>query len=351
MNEQAGLDATIQMPEQASTLAPLVDDLYYDIFWISVAFFVAIVGAMVYFSWTFRRRKGVKSKPPGHHTVLELFWTFSPLILLAYMFHQGFSGYMMMAVPPENAVNIRVSARQWSWQFEHANGLSEAELWAPVNEPVRLIMASVPRNATPSGGAVLHSLFVPAFRVKRDIVPGMYTSLWFEATREGNFDLYCTEYCGTDHSGMHTTVRVVSREAYDQHLIDGFSMPAEFETPVAWGEQLFQEQGCPSCHVMSDTGPRLENVAGTPQPIVGGPPRVADLEYLRESLREPNAAIVDGYAGAQMTSFAHLQEMQLDAIISYVASLSDQGDDIVTELHSAHEWRPGWETTAPPAEQ
>src|SRR5688500_1880719 len=114
MNDQ-GLDATIQMPEQASTLAPMIDSIYYDIYWISVAFFIAIVGAMVYFAWRFRRRPGVTSKPPGHHNALELFWTFSPLVLLAYMFHQGFDGFMFMSVAPPNSINVRVKATQWSW--------------------------------------------------------------------------------------------------------------------------------------------------------------------------------------------------------------------------------------------
>jgi len=143
MEEQAA-DATIQLPEQASTLAPMVDSLYYDIFWISVVFFVAIVGCMVVFAWRYRRRKGHKSKPPGHHNALELFWTFSPLILLAYFFHTGFESFMYMSVPPPNAVNIRVTAYKWRWVFEQPNGMQEGELTVPVNRPVRLIMGSAP---------------------------------------------------------------------------------------------------------------------------------------------------------------------------------------------------------------
>ena len=253
MNDQTGYDATIQLPEGASTLAPHVDSLYYDIFWISVAFFVAIVGCMVWFAYRFRRRKGVKSKPPGHHTALELFWTFSPLLLLAYMFHQGFEGYMMMNIPPANAINIRAEARQWSWSFLYPTGKVDGELTVPIHQPVRMIMSSHPRGV--DHPAVLHSFFVPALRVKRDIVPGMYTSLWFEATRLGTYDIYCAEYCGLDpiqgeltdqqihnngrplasvgHSGMLSRLHVVTMEEYTSYARTG--RPDEFETNAAWG--------------------------------------------------------------------------------------------------------------------
>jgi len=363
MNEQSGYDATIQMPEGASTLAPVVDSLYYDIFWISVAFFVAIVGAMVWFAWRFRRRKGVKSKPPGHHTALELFWTFSPLILLAYMFHQGFDGFMQMSIAPNNAINIRAEARQWSWNFIYPSGSASSELTVPVNEPVRLIMSSHPRDERHP--AVLHSLFIPAFRVKRDIVPGMYSSMWFEATRQGDYDLYCTEYCGLDqlvdedgerrtisdedlhadgrptgaagHSGMLSRVHVVTREEYDEATRIG--IPSRFGGDyVAWGESEFTQ--CRACHVIQEgasatVGPNLYGVAGTMQPLEGGGERMADLAYLRESIMEPQAEIVRGFGGAAMPSFSSLPQIQIDAIIMYLASNSPAGDSVTAEAQAA----------------
>jgi cytochrome c oxidase subunit II len=327
MNEQEGYEATVQMPEGASTLAPLVDSLYYDIFWISVAFFVAITGCMVWFAWRFRRRAGVKSKPPGHHNALELFWTFSPLILLAYMFHQGFTGYMTMAIPPENALNIRARAYKWRWEFEQPNGMLDGELRVPVGRPVRIIMSSVPNGPNPEDAAVLHSFFVPAFRVKRDIVPGIYTSLWFEATREGTFDIYCTEYCGTGHARMLSQAVVMDAQAYDEYVEEGPQCPDEFEETWQWGEQLFSSNGCNACHYVnagqgSLVGPNLHGVAGTMQPLQGADPIMADAEYIRNSIINPQDHIVEGYTNAAMPPY-NLQNRPLDALVAYIDHLSD----------------------------
>jgi cytochrome c oxidase subunit 2 len=370
--EEQPLDATIQMPAQASTLAPMVDDLYYFIYWVSVVSFVLIVGAMVYFAWRFRRRKGVKSKPPGHHTALELLWTFSPLIVLAYMFHQGFQGFMFMSVPPPNSINVRVEAYQWGWRFFHPGAeSSDNELTVPINRPVRLIMASMPKGPNPGEGAVIHSFFVPALRVKRDVVPGMYSSLWFEATRLGTFDIFCTEYCGVGapaegavidpnslgtrdeqgrwrpsaaagHAGMLSRLRVVSQQDYDEYRRALDNIPSSYNNDyVAWGRDLFSANGCPACHVVAPgapatVGPNLSNVAGYPQELTNGQSPVADLDYLRESIREPAAAIVAGYANAAMPSFAGLGEAKIDALAAYIASLSDRGQDVGQAVLQAH---------------
>jgi len=360
MNDQTGYDATIQMPEGASTLAHHVDSLYYDIFWISVVFFVAIVGCMVVFAYKYRRRKGVKAKPEtGNHTALEVFWTLAPLVLLGYMFHQGIEGFMMMSIPPANAINIRAEARQWSWNFRYPSGRTEGELTVPINEPVRLIMSSHPRGQQP---AVLHAFFAPALRVKRDIVPGMYTSLWFEPTRLGDYNIYCAEYCGLDqlespltdeqihangrpsasvgHSGMLSRLHVVSAE--DWAAFDNMGIPAEFEGDhAAWGQDTFESQ-CVACHVVNDSGthtigPNLYNVVGYDQPLEGGGSRMADLEYMRESLREPSAAIVEGFAAVSMTSFASFNEAKIDAIVEYLSTQSDRGTETIEQLHAGRE--------------
>lgn len=365
MNDQ-GLDATIQMPAQASSLAPMVDKLYYEVYWFSVISFVGVVGAMVYFAWRYRRRKGVVSKPPGHHNALELFWTFSPLILLAYFFHQGFTGFMFMSVPPPNSINVRVEAFQWGWRFQQPNGLVESELWAPEHRPVRLIMSSVPRGTGPGQGAVLHSFFVPALRVKRDVVPGMYASVWFEGTRRGTYDIYCAEYCGVGapapgavltneqlrqngrptaaagHSGMISRLHIVSSAEYQEHLRAGLDIPEKYEGDyAAWGRDLYSENGCAACHVVepgapATVGPNLSNVAGYPQALETGESVVADLEYLRESLRSPQAQVVAGYGGASMPSFGALGELKIDALSAYIASLSDQGQSVVDEVQALH---------------
>lgn len=335
MNEQ-GYDATIQMPEGASTLAPLVDSLYYDIYWISVVFFIAIVGCMVWFAWRFRRRKGVKSKPPGHHNALELFWTFSPLILLAYMFHQGFAGFMTMAIPPENAINVRARAYKWRWEFEQPNGMIDGELRVPLGQPVRMIMSSVPNGPEAADAAVLHSFFVPVFRVKRDVVPGMYTSLWFEATREGTFDIFCTEYCGTGHSRMLSNVTVMPPDEYEDYLREGPQCPDVFENDWEWGQALFSSNGCTACHNVEASagvlvGPNLANVAGTQQPLEGGTSVLADYDYVRHSIEAPGDDIVEGFTNAAMPPYS-LTDRPLNALIAYLAHISNQGSSLEVPL-------------------
>lgn len=221
-------EGTTQLPPQFSTIAPLVDEMYMLVYWVSVAFTVVIVAAMLYFMWKYRRRPGVKAKATGHSTAMEILWTFTPLVLLGVLFHQGFEGYVYGAVAPEDSIEIRVRASQWSWEFEHRNGFIETNtLTAPAGTPVKLIMSS---------SDVLHSFYIPTMRVKRDVVPGMYSSLWFESTvrtddiadgseqactvdaecpegfwcggRVGEEDrtcsipIFCTEYCGAPHGGI-----------------------------------------------------------------------------------------------------------------------------------------------------
>lgn len=197
-------ESTYQLPAALSTNAGDVDFTYYVIYWVSVLFFVGIVGAMVYFVWKYRRRPGVKAKPTGHNDILEIFWTAAPLILLACFFYLGFSGYLRGVIAPAGAHEVRATAKRWSWEFRHMpKGASEAhQLVVPAGEPVKLILSSVD---------VLHSFFVPAFRVKRDAVPGMYSSLWFETpykTRaEGSprCDIKAKEASGDDSCGAGKT--------------------------------------------------------------------------------------------------------------------------------------------------
>jgi len=171
-------EPTVQLPGQWSTVAPHVDWVFYFIYWMSVILFVGIIGTALYFVWKYQRKPGVQAEPTGHNLPLEVGWTVAPVIFLVLLFHWGFQGYVQMTVPPANAMEIRVRARKWSWDFEYPNGAHVVnELHAPVGRPVKLIISSED---------VLHSFFVPAFRVKRDAVPGMYGTMWFQATTTGN---------------------------------------------------------------------------------------------------------------------------------------------------------------------
>jgi cytochrome c oxidase subunit 2 len=305
---------TFQLPLQAAEGAAEIDGLYYFVYWFSVIFFVAIVGAMLYFVWAYRRRKGVKAEPTKDLTKLELFWTITPLIFIVYLFHVSFAVYIKNVTVAEGAMEIRVRAKKWAWEFEYPTGSREpGVLYLPVGKPAKLVLSSED---------VLHSFYVPAFRAKRDAVPGVYSHIALTPTVKGEYQVFCAEYCGTSHSGMLAKVYVVSEEEYVKHL-DDIDKPPPGQTPAEWGKSLFEKSGCPTCHSRDGSrlvGPSLKGVAGTMQPIIGGPAVMADENYLRESILRPQAKIVEGYTQQQMPPFV-FKEPQLDAMIAYLKTL------------------------------
>lgn len=335
---------TTQLPPQLSTIAPEVDDMYMFIYWVAVVSFLLITGFMVYYVVKYRRREGMKAEPTGHSTLIELVWTLSPLILLAYLFHSGFSSFVKAAVPPRDAIEIRVTGMQWSWVFEHPNGaIQQNELIVPKGKPVKLIMSS---------SDVLHSFYVPAFRIKRDVVPGMYTTAWFEATEETQepLTLFCAEYCGaprgissgslvdepnSNHSTMIAAITVVSAEEYDrtvhQLFIESQKPPADCDgndDPMAcWGEKLYSSKGCVACHstnpAVNQPGPSWALVWGETRAFEDGSSVVADENYILESIRQPQAKIVKGFGNVNMPPYGerNLPKAQVDAIIAYMKKL------------------------------
>ncbi len=306
-----------QLPKQASTLAASVDWLYQFIFWACVIMFVVIIGAMLFFVAKYRAKPGEKPLAPGpKHTTLELAWTFAPLILLAALFHWGFEGYVFSAVAPATSIEFRVRAKKWNWEFEYPSGSREGGvLVVPVHQPVKLIMSSED---------VLHSFFVPAFRVKRDVVPGMYSTVWFEATELGEYDVFCAEYCGTSHSSMFAKVRVVTAAQYREFVLN-MDRPPAGKTKAQWGAELFTANSCSACHHVvageaGGVGPNLFGVIGSEQPLEGGGTVHADLAYVRESVLRPQAKIVRGFTTAQMSTFT-LSDSRIEAIYAYLETL------------------------------
>lgn len=331
MNEPASFD----LPPAASTIAESHDFMYDLIWWGSMVFLVVITAAAVWFSIRYHRSKGHKPMPTGHNMPLEIGWTFIPILPLIYLFHAGFAGYMEGMIAPENAIEVRVRGAQWQWEFSYPNGATESDtLTVPVDEPVKLVMSS---------SDVLHSFFVPAFRVKRDVVPGMYTTLWFEATDEGEYQVYCAEYCGAPegvegnagHSAMWAKVNVVSRDEYDTHVKDlaeaGMKPPEECEgteDPMAcWGETLYSDKGCNACHSTDGTalaGPSWQGIWGAQEALAGGESVTVDENYIRESIRQPQAKVVAAFADkGQMPPYpeASVTEPEVDAIIAFIKSL------------------------------
>lgn len=322
MNESLG-----QLPPMHSTLAPYVDWLFMFLFWGSVAFFCVITTLVVYFSIRYGRGRNPKAKPSGHNQLLEITWTFAPLILLVFLFHEGFKGYVHSTTAPDTAIVVRVRASQWRWEFEYPNGSKElGTLRVPVNRPVRLVMSSED---------VIHSFYIPDFRIKKDVVPGVYTTTWFQATQESprgadgqreGFQIFCTEFCGTSHSAMLAKVVVMPFGEWNRYMREGPAMP-EGLTPPRWGQQLFTASGCNACHSTDGAampGPTWHNLFGSQVPLQSGETVTADENYLRESVLQPQAKIVQGFGGVVMPPYAGtLADRQLDAIIQYMKCLSD----------------------------
>jgi cytochrome c oxidase subunit 2 len=307
---------TFQLPAAFSLAALDVDDIYYAMYWFSVFFTVAITGATLWFVVKYRRKKGDKLEPPGNVTVLEITWTVIPVLFIVVLFHVGFKGYVNQAVPYEGAMEIRVRGTRWKWEFEYPNGMREnGVLQIPVNKPIKLILSS---------DDVIHSFYLPAFRLKKDAVPGMYSSISFLPNTLGEAQVFCAEYCGTSHSGMLAKVNVVTQETFDDYMKKGPQLP-EGMTMAQWGEKLFAQNNCNTCHSRDGSkspGPTFQHLFGRSE-TMGTPAGITltiDDAYLKESIQKPQAKIVLNYTSVQMPQFG-LSDLQVDALIAYLKTL------------------------------
>lgn len=302
-------------PESASSVAGNVDWLFRFILAICVVFFVLIVGLLVYFVIRYRRTDERRvGSGPSHNTRLEIAWSVIPFLLLALIFGYGAYGFVQMSSPPDNAYEIRVTAKMWSWSFQYPNGYIDNELHVPVDRPVRLVMKS---------DDVIHSLYVPAFRVKQDLIPGRYTKMWFEATESGNFPLFCAEYCGQQHSDMIANAIVHPAGEFDRWL-DKASNLLETLTPAKAGEVLYTRRGCAQCHSIDGSrrvGPTFYKLFRSTQRMSTGDDLVVDENYIRESILEPQAKVREGYRPVMPTYQGQLKDEELDALIEYIKIL------------------------------
>jgi cytochrome c oxidase subunit 2 len=315
-------------PEQASTVAPRVDALYLYLVAVSVFFSALIFLLAIYFAVKYRRRSDDEPPPPQirDRLSLEITWIIVPLVVAMIAFFWGASVFFAMARPPDNALEIFVVGRQWMWKFQHPDGQREInQLHVPVGTPVKLTMTSED---------VIHSFFVPVFRVKHDVVPGFYTTVWFEATKPGKFHLFCTEYCGTLHSGMIGHVTVLEPDRYEAWLS---GLLAESQTAAvpdvlagapegsltSKGQKLFQNLGCDTCHFMDrqGIGPVLAGLFGKQVRLQNGSTVTADESYLRESILNPQAKITAGFQPVMPPFQGRLNEEELIHLIAYLKSL------------------------------
>jgi cytochrome c oxidase subunit 2 len=305
------------MPEQASTSAERTDALFYFILYLSIFFFVLVIGATVLFAIKYRRRSAKqRTSPIEGSKKLEIAWAVIPAILLILIFAWGFRDFLHLAVPPGDSLDVRVTAQKWFWSFDYPReGLSTNELVVPVGRPVKLTMSSTD---------VIHSFFVPAFRIKRDVVPNRYTVVWFEATETGVYDVLCAEYCGTSHSRMLAKVKVMSENDYQGWIDSGGGLSGKGLSSVEFGKLLFQSKGCGTCHSVDGTartGPTLKGKYGALEALVGGASARVDDNYLRESIVDPAARVVQGFEPVMPTYAGKLKDKQLNALIDYIKSL------------------------------
>jgi cytochrome c oxidase subunit 2 len=301
------------IPESASTLSWKVDALYFYLSGVTVFFTLLISIVLIFFVIRYRRRTPYEIPRPvaGSHK-LETLWTIIPFIISMTIFGWGASVYYEQYRPPRNAVEIYVVGKQWMWKIQHSTGQREInELHIPVGRKIKLIMTTED---------VIHDFFVPAFRLKTDVVPGKYTTQWFEATKPGTYRLFCAEYCGMNHSGMIGQVVVMEPREFDNWL----SGNAGNTTPAVAGQQLYQSLGCVSCHGANGEGgrgPTLAGLFGRQILLANQQTTRADEVYIRESIINPQAKLVEGFGPIMPTFQGQVTEDQIMQLLAYIKSL------------------------------
>ncbi len=303
------------MPPAATQIAGEVDNLYSFLLWSSLVSCLILIGGMIYFVVKYKR-KSASDKTPyiSHNTFLEFLWSFIPLVFFLGFFAWGWWIYHEMRKMPENALEVHVFGRQWSWEFVYKSGKSAGnEFVVPVNTPVKLIMTS--RD-------VLHSFYIPSMRIKQDVIPGRYTNLWFESNKLGDFHVFCTEYCGTSHSGMLAKVKVVSQADYEKWIQEN----DEGLTLAQKGQKLYTDKGCVACHSTDGSpkvGPSWKGIFGqSAHEMADGQKVAVDENYIRESILNPNAKVVKGYPAGVMPAYqGQLSEDQVNALVEFIKSL------------------------------
>lgn len=321
-------DSPWELLPTASNHAASLDGLYVFLTVVCGISFVLVIGAMVYFMWKYKKRSDQdKTSPLTHNGTLEFAWSAIPAVFLMLFFIWGELDFVKLSAPPADAIEIRVTGQKWYWTIEYPgrpvaattavlDGEIAPLLIVPKGKPVRLLMTSQD---------VLHSFYIPAFRVKKDVVPGRYASLWFTAIEEGTFPVFCTEYCGDEHSSMLAVVKVVPAEQYEQAVRDATTLEqGEGETLEQFGEKVYKSFACNSCHNTDNSvkvGPGFGGLFGKSETFTDGSTVTVDENYIRESIYTPNSKVVAGFT-PQMPSFAgQINDEQMNALIAYIKSL------------------------------
>ncbi len=306
-------------PPQASTFAGRVDALYFFLIAVSTFFSILIATLVVVFVVRYRRRRDGELPQPIHGSLaLELTWTIIPLMISLGTFVWSADLFVYERRVPPGAMEVYVVGKRWMWKTQHMTGQREInELHVPIGVPVKLTMTSED---------VIHSFFIPAFRMKQDVLPGRYTTAWFEATTTGTYHLFCAEYCGTKHSQMIGSIKVMEPAAFQTWLAGGAA-----GSPAEEGQKLFQSLACITCHRADSQGrgPRLEGLFGRTVRLSTGGTIVADPDYIRESILNPSAKVVEGYQPIMPTFQGLVSEEGVMQLIAYIQSLQPPGAEVV----------------------
>jgi cytochrome c oxidase subunit II len=303
----------------ASNLAAGVDRAFIFIFSIAFTFIIGITTFMIWTLIHFSRRKGIAPKQFTGSVKLEIIWTIVPLAIVMIMFYYGWSGFAPMRKVPSDAMVVQAIGRMWEWEFDYGNGIKTTDLVLPVNKPVRVNLKSEDVN---------HSLFIPAFRVKEDVIPGYENYLWFIPTIVGEYEILCTEYCGLLHSGMLAKAKVLEQADYDKWYNE---YKAAAVVPEPDGYLLLRNTGCIACHSVDGTklvGPSFKGLFGSERTVTAGSGQItvkADEKYITNSIYDPDSQIVSGFAKGLMKSYKELlKEEDILTIIEYMKTLSKE---------------------------
>lgn len=361
------------------------DQLFMGIFWLSVAFFVVLMTLMVYWVIKYRRKPGkIAPVSASHNTPLEVAWTVIPLAILIFIFFKGFHGYLNHMVAPGNAIEMNLTAKKWVWSITYPNGALPDEFTKQVQvygedsprtigtdeNPIFYMPAETPVKFIMSSQDVIHSFWIPDFRVKLDVFPNRFTSIWFEANSpDGSTRLpdnhpalpgaqyedhwvFCAEYCGDKHSEMVAVIRVVSRPDWDKYM--AYLASGGGKSPAERGQLVARSQGCLSCHSIDgskNTGPTWKGVWGTEVPFEDGGSAKYDENYVRESVLQPAKHIHKGYPNQMVSYQGKITDDQLNAVIAYIKSLTPGagGDPTAAPADAAPEAKPAADAQAAPA--
>lgn len=306
----------------ASNFVQGVDTAFMVILGVCFFFLISLTIAMIWFVFKYRKSKNPKATQIHGSVTLEILWTAIPTAIVMVMFYFGWTGWKPMQEVPEDAFTIKSVGRMWNWQFEYENGKITDTLYVPKDRAVKLDLIAMD---------VLHSMYIPSFRVKQDMVPGKESFLWFIPGREGSYDLFCTEYCGLQHSYMQTSVVVMDEKKFDEWYIDTTQVAAVIsDRPGALGFNIVKRNGCLACHSLDGTklvGPTWKGLMGRTEVVVTkGKTRelIVDSAYIWKSIYDPNADIVKGYNKGLMISYKNeLSEEDLSAILEFFRTLDE----------------------------